>query len=83
MMSNGCRDGPNGGRHSSEEFDYAENEVKMEEVPLSVLFYPSTPVPKYLLYKERVIMGLENHPQSDSSSGELTPLVSIVINQHH
>jgi hypothetical protein len=46
MMSKDCGDGPSGMRHSSEGFEYAE--VKMEEVPPSILFYPNTPVLEYL-----------------------------------
>ena len=47
MMFKDHRDDPSGTRHTSEGFEYAEKEVKMEEAPPSTLFYLSIPVLKY------------------------------------
>ena len=49
MMFKNCRDGPSGTKHTSEEFEHAEKEVKMEDAPPSTLFYLCIPVPEYLL----------------------------------
>ena len=80
MMFKDCRDCPSGTRHTSEEFEYAEKEVKMEGAPPSTLFYLSIPVLEYLLYRERVTMGWKIILRVIPSSGKLTERLESCFN---